>query len=81
MPVNPNVYQPHDGHLWEESKFPTLRDSGKCALCGALGHQHVRVPVDTLSCSVCHLTVTNDEAGKAEMEAHIGTNHLKWLSA
>jgi hypothetical protein len=40
--ANPNIYRPEDGHPWKESHWPSLRDSGKCALCGAAGHLHTQ---------------------------------------
>jgi hypothetical protein len=43
MPVNPNVYQPHDGHPYQQSPWPSMQ--GKCELCGQPQHQH-RNPTD-----------------------------------
>lgn len=40
--INPEVYRIEDGHAWKESAFPTLRESGKCALCGAIGDFHLQ---------------------------------------
>lgn len=39
--INPDVYRVEDGHAWKESAFPTLRESGKCALCGAIRDFHI----------------------------------------
>lgn len=39
MPVNPNVYQPHDGHAYTPSIWPSLKN--KCDLCGQPQHQHI----------------------------------------
>lgn len=39
--INPEVYRIEDGHPYEESAWPSLRETHKCHLCGSLEEFHM----------------------------------------